>query len=86
MALTDTDRQILDFEAGWWTRPGPKAGGIRAAVGLSPTAFYRRLDALAARADAFAYAPLVVQRIRRRQSQRRRVRFEGAVAPHDRLR
>ena len=46
MGLTDQDRQILDFEESWWTRPEAKASGIRHRLGMSPTGYYRRLAEL----------------------------------------
>jgi hypothetical protein len=81
MALTDKDREILDFEGSWWTHQGPKAPAIRAHLGLAPTIYYRRLGALVDEDDAKAYAPLVVQRLRRRRSERRKERFEGLAEP-----
>ncbi|MHB8682254.1 MAG: DUF3263 domain-containing protein [Acidimicrobiales bacterium] len=81
MSLTDADRALLDYEASWWREPGAKGPGIRRSLGISPTAYYRRLAVLAGSAEALDYAPLVVRRLRRRQVQRRRHRFEGAAAP-----
>ena len=51
MALNDQDRQILDFEESWWTRPEAKASGIRYRLGMSPTQYYRRLADLADSGD-----------------------------------
>jgi hypothetical protein len=81
MGLSDHDRQILDFEESWWTRPGAKAGGIRDHLGMSPTRYYRRLAELADSDDALAHAPLVVRRLRRRRLDQRRGRFETTAAP-----
>ena len=80
--LCDEDRRILDFEAGWWTRPGPKTADIRRELHMSASAYYRRLQLLADRPEAFTHAPLVVMRLRSRRAQRRRERFEGAALPH----
>ena len=76
MELTDTDRDILDFEESWWTRPGSKAGAIRDRLGMSPTSYYRRLDELVDSGEALQHAPLVVRRVRRKKRDRRRGRFE----------
>ncbi len=80
MGLSERDRAILDFERTWWSEPGPKESGIRARFGLSPTRYYRLLAQLLESADAAAYDPLVVRRLRRLREQRRRARFEGRSA------
>jgi hypothetical protein len=78
MNLTDTDRDVLDFEESWWTRPGAKATAIRQRLRMSPTSYYRRLDALVDNAEALQHAPLLVRRLRRRRLERRKGRFETA--------
>ena len=75
--LTDVDRAILDFERCWWMLPAPKSAGIREHLELSPTRYYRLLNALLDNPDAAAYDPLVVHRLRRTRLQRRRARFVG---------
>jgi hypothetical protein len=75
--LTDRDRAILDFERSWWMLPTSKGAGIREHLGLSPTRYYQLLSALIDDADAAAYDPLVVRRLRRVRRQRRRARFAG---------
>lgn len=77
--LTPTERSILDFERDWWQSPGPKGEAIRARLGMSPSAYYRRLDALVDRADALDLDPLLVRRLRRARADRRRRRFTGPV-------
>ena len=87
MPLTDRDRAILDFERTWWSepgpsgplsgKPGPKAAAIQARIGLSPGRYYQLLAELIGSADAAAYDPLVVRRLRKLQSNRRRARIEG---------
>ena len=77
MPLTDRDRAILDFERTWWAEPGPKGAAIQARIGLSPGRYYQLLAALIGSADAAAYDPLVVRRLRKLQSNRRRARIEG---------
>jgi len=76
MGLTDQDRDILEFEESWWTRPGAKATDIRERLGMSPTRYYRRLSELADTGEALEHAPLVVRRVRRRRRDHRRGRFE----------
>ena len=77
MPLTDRDRAILDFERTWWSEPGSKAAGIQARIGLSPARYYQLLAALIGSADAAAYDPLVVRRLRKMRANRRRARIEG---------
>ena len=82
MPLTDRDRAILDFERTWWTEPGPTGGraegaAIQARIGLSPARYYQLLGELIGSPDAEAYDPLVVRRLRKLQSNRRRARIEG---------
>ncbi len=77
MPLTDRDRAILDFERTWWSEPGSKAAGIQARIGLSPARYYQVLATLIGSAEAEAYDPLVVRRLRKLRSSRRRARIEG---------
>jgi hypothetical protein len=80
MALSERDQSILDFERTWWTEPGPKEAAIRARFDMSPTRYYKVLNELLEQADALAYDPLVVRRLRRLRDRRRRARFEGRQA------
>jgi hypothetical protein len=80
MALSDRERAILDFERGWWTRPGPKEAAIRAELGVSATRYYEILRSLVDRPEAFEYDPLTVSRVRRERDRRRRERIEGTWA------
>jgi len=75
--LTPTDRSVLDFERDWWQSPGPKGEAIRARLGMSPSAYYRRLDALVDRPEVLDLDPLLVRRLRRARADRRRRRFVG---------
>ena len=86
MPLTDRDRAILDFERTWWSEPGPKGAAIQARIGLSPTSYYRLLADLIGSAEAEAYDPLVVRRLRKLRSSRRRARIEGGGTAQPRVR
>jgi hypothetical protein len=77
VGLTERDRAILDFERSWWQAPGPKGDAIADRLGLSPTGYYRRLNALLDEPEALALDPLLVRRLRRRRAELRRVRAEG---------
>jgi len=80
MALSDRDRAILDFERSWWTQHGSKERAIRQHFEFSPTRYYQVLNELLESPEAVAYDPLVVRRLRRLRSRRRRARFEGRSA------
>ena len=80
MPLTDRERAILDFERTWWSEPGPKGAAIQAQFGLSPGRYYQLLGDLIGSPDAEAYDPLVVRRLRKLRSNRRRARIEGGRA------
>ena len=80
MGLTDRDRAILDFERGWWQRPGSKEAAIKHSLGLSATRYYELLGALADDAEAEAYDPLLIKRLRRVRDVRRRAKYEGRTA------
>jgi hypothetical protein len=81
MSLSDAERALLDFEASWWQRPGSKKAAIEECLGMSASEYYRRLGCLIDSPHALDHAPLVVRRLRRRRSARRKHRFEGAAAP-----
>ena len=91
MPLTDRDRAILDFERTWWSEPGPdgekpgrKGAAIQGRIGLSPARYYQLLGELIASPEAAAYYPLVVRRLRKLRSGRRRARIEGGRAAQPR--
>ena len=86
MPLSDRDRAILDFERTWWTLPGTKGTAIRARLGLSAPTYYKALGVLADSADALAYDPLVVRRLRVRRDRRRRERYEGRASGRPQIR
>ncbi len=77
MTLRDRDRAFLDFERGWWLEPSAKGQAIRARLGLSPSRYYQLLSQVIDDPDAAQYDPLVVHRLRRARSERRRARVEG---------
>ena len=79
MALNDRDRQILEFEQSWWTRPEKKAAAIRTLMGISPTQYYRQLGEIVDSGTALEHFPLLVRRLRRQRAERRRGRYEGAA-------
>lgn len=72
MALSDTDRAILDFEAAatWWKYRGSYEAEIRQRFDLGPTSYHQQLARLLADQDAAAYAPDTVRRLRARVLER----------------
>ena len=80
MPLTDRERAILDFERTWWSEPGPKAAAIKDRFGLSAARYYQLLGVLVGSSEAEAYDPLVVRRLRKLRTSRRRARIEGGRA------
>ena len=83
MALTQRDRDILDFERSWWTVTAPKDVQIRERFELSATRYYQLLGELLDDAEAMAYDPLVVRRLQRQRDRRRRARREPRVVEED---
>jgi hypothetical protein len=63
--LSLADREILDFERGWFLHPEPKDRTIMEVLGLSPAEYYHRLRDLMSLPEAAAYDPLTVRRLRR---------------------
>lgn len=78
--LSDREKAVIDFEGSWWSQPGSKAALIRSRLGLSPSRYYEILSALAHSRPAAAYDPLVVSRLRRDRTRRRRALIEGRPA------
>lgn len=82
MALSEKEREVLDFEGSWWKEGGPKEVRIREQLQLSPTRFYAMLQELMESAEAMEHSPLVVRRMRRMRERRRRARFEGRTVAY----
>lgn len=62
--LTSRERQVLDFERGWWQLPGPKDRNIHDMLGFGSAAYYRILRAAIDKPAALSYDPLTVRRLR----------------------
>ncbi len=80
VTLSGRERAVLDLEGSWWTTGATKSSAIRTRLGMSPARYYRVLAGLVEREEALAYDPLVVHRVRRMRSRRRRARVEGRPA------
>lgn len=68
-------RRILDFERTWWQEDGLKERAIRSRFGLSAARYYQLLNRLIDRPEALRYDPMLVRRLRRLRTARRRQRF-----------
>ncbi len=72
--LDARSREILDFERDWWKYAGAKEQAIREAFDLSPTRYYQLLNRIIDDAEAEAYDPMLVKRLRRMRASRQRQR------------
>ena len=73
-ALSDRDREILDFERQWWKYAGAKETAVREQFDMSATRYYQVLNALIDRPEALVVDPLLVRRLRRLRAARQRQR------------
>lgn len=79
MALTQRDREIIQFERTWWADGSSKESLIRDNFELSTTRYYEILGELITSDEAYEYDPLVVRRLRRHRDRRRRARYERQI-------
>ena len=63
--LSPRDRDLLDFERGWWQQQGPKERAIRERFGFSAARYQQLLNRLIERPEALAADPMLVRRLRR---------------------
>lgn len=73
-ALSDRDRQILEFERQWWKYAGAKEQAIRELFECSTTRYYQMLNALIDDPAALLADPMLVKRLRRMRAARQRAR------------
>lgn len=67
----DRERSLLDFERDWQAHQGDKETAIRGTFSISPARYYQLLARLIDDADALAYDPMLVRRLRRKRDARR---------------
>ena len=72
--LSRREHDMLAFERQWWRAAGAKETAIRERFGVAPTRYYQALNALVDRPEALAADPVLVRRLRRLRSARRRGR------------
>jgi hypothetical protein len=70
--LDDRALEMLAFERQWWRQAGAKEQAIRDRFGMPATRYYQLLNALLDAPEALAHDPVLVQRLRRLRSTRRR--------------
>jgi hypothetical protein len=70
--LDERDQQILAFERQWWRQAGAKEQAIRDTFGVSTTRYYQLLNTLLDDPRALEQDPVVVKRLRRLRTTRRR--------------
>lgn len=68
--LSADDRRFLDFAALRWNHGGNQADTIRSEFDMSVTRFWQRVNTLLDDPEALAYAPQLVNRLRRIRSTR----------------
>ena len=73
-ALSDRDREILEFERHWWKYAGAKETAVREKFDMSSTRYYQVLNALIDRPEALVADPMLVKRLRRLRATRQRTR------------
>lgn len=71
MALSDADRQLLEFEQLRFRFEGSKDDAVREQFGISRTRYEQRLRAVVDKPEAEAEYPVLVHRLRRLRTQRR---------------
>lgn len=72
--LSERDAAVLEFEKQWWAFPGTKEAEIRERFDLSAPRYYQLLNDLIDTAEALAFDPLLVKRLRRQRATRQRER------------
>jgi hypothetical protein len=72
--LTQRERELLAFERQWWKYPGLKEQAIHELFGVSPTRYYQLVNRLIDKREALEADPMLVKRLRRLRSGRRRAR------------
>ncbi|MDQ4005205.1 MAG: DUF3263 domain-containing protein [Actinomycetota bacterium] len=73
--LDERSRAILEFERSWWQQPGSKEDAIRQHFRLSAARYYQLLSRLIDSPEALRHDPMLVKRLRRLRTARRRQRF-----------
>lgn len=70
VALTDTQKAVLDFERQLWKYAGAKEAAIRAKFGMSLVRYNQVVAHLLSQPEALAYAPHTTRRLQRLRDKR----------------
>lgn len=81
-ALSERDRQILDFERESWMLDVPKERAVRERFGFSAARYQQLLNRLIDRPEALEHDPMLVRRLRRLREARRRKRVAARLGVH----
>ncbi|MCQ9333922.1 DUF3263 domain-containing protein [Corynebacterium phoceense] len=81
-SLSDLDAALLDFEAQAPRAVGAKEAAIRERFDMSPVRYHQRLNRLLDSADALAYSPQLVGRLRRVRDRREDLRRAARPTEH----
>jgi Protein of unknown function (DUF3263) len=72
--LSEEEMRILVFERRWWRYPGAKEQAIQDTFHVPAARYYQLLNGLIDRPAALAFDPVLVKRLRRQRTERRRLR------------
>lgn len=72
--LSEQDVDILDFERSWWKHAGVKEQAIKERFDMSATRYYQLLNELIEHPSALSYDPILVKRLKRLRTYRKRQR------------
>jgi hypothetical protein len=70
--MTDDEKRMLDLAGERWNYAGNLGQTVRDEFGISLTRFWQRVNQLIDTEEALAYSPVVVNRLRRLRTPRRR--------------
>lgn len=70
--LTDAERAMLAFEREWWNNPSSKESLVKQKFGMTNTQYHQVLNKLIDTPQALEADPMLVKRLQRRRSARRR--------------
>ena len=76
--LDERSQQILSMERLWWKYAGAKEQAITKQFSIWPANYYQLLNQLIETDAALAYDPMLVKRLRRLRTTKRRVRTGNA--------
>ena len=70
--LSESERAMLAFEREWWNNPASKESLVKQRFGMTNTQYHQVLNKLIDTPAALAADPMLVKRLQRRRSLRRR--------------